>query len=196
MKKRTDTKRALIDATKELMLRKGTFTVKDISSHAFTNVAAINYHFGDKSKLIRDAMVEIIEEFKERLLDSFDREFETDQDALETVLNLLPELYSQYRGAIKYILFADDPELESGMADKFFFDTSFAGKFISRMPSGEANAEPKELFYKYAISIAAFLFPLLLEGMGTSAGDMLSLTALKDEENRRAFIKTIMLLYK
>lgn len=196
MKNKMDTKRALIDAAKALMLERGDFTVKDISALAFTNIAAINYHFGDKGRLVSEALGEIIEEFQAELLDAFDRDFESDQDALETVLNVLPEVYSHYRGAVKYILFADDPVLESGMADKFFFDSSFAGKFISRMPSADIVADPKELFYKYAISISAFLFPLLLEGMNTSAGYMLSLTALKNEDNRRAFIKTIMMLYK
>lgn len=196
MKNRTDTKRLLIDAAKKLLKEKGFFTVKDISEATFTNIAAINYHFSDKNSLIREALNELVEEFKVKLLETFDRDFENDREAIETVLNILPEFYGQYRGAIKYILFADDPELEQGLADRFFFDSSFANTFICRIPSKEERADPRSLFYKYAISISAFLFPLLLEDRSSSADNMLSLTALKDKDNRDAFINTIMLLYK
>lgn len=196
MKNRTDTKRLLIDAAKRLLKEKGFFTVKDISEATFTNIASINYHFSDKNSLIREALNELVEEFKVKLLETFDRDFETDREAIETVLNVLPEFYSQYRGAIKYMLIAEDPELEQGLADKFFFDPSFANTFICRIPSDGTEADPRILFYKYAISISAFLFPLLLEGRSSSTDNMLSLTALKDKDNRDAFINTIMLLYK
>lgn len=196
MKNRADTKRVLIDAAKTLLKEQGFFTIKDISEATFTNIAAINYHFGDKNNLIREALNELIDEFKGRLLETFDREFDNDREAIETVLNLLPEFYGQYKGAIKYILIADDPDLEQGLADRFFFDSAFADSFIRRMPSEDETKDIRVLFYKYAISISAFLFPMLLEGRSSSANNMLSLTALKDRENRDAFIKTIMLLYK
>ena len=148
MKNRADTKRLLIDAAKKLLKEKGFFTVKDISEATFTNIAAINYHFSDKNSLIRTALGELVEEFKEKLLKIFDREFDTDREAIETVLNVLPEFYGQYKGAIKYILIADDPELEQGLVDSFFFDPSFAGGFIQRMPSDGGADDIRVSFYR------------------------------------------------
>lgn len=196
MKNRAETKRTLIDATKELLCESESFTVKEISERAFTNVAAINYHFGDKNSLIRVALYELLGEFKHMLLETFDRPFADDKEALETVLQFLLEIYGRYQGAIKYILLAQDPVAESKMVEQFFFDSEFTSAFLRRLSETTGEQDPHMLFYKYSISISAFLFSLLIEGKGSSADDMISLTALQKEENKKAFISTLMLLYK
>lgn len=196
MKNKADTKRTLIDTAKELLCESDRFTVKEISEKAFTNVAAINYHFGDKDSLVLIALNELLDDFKKAVVAEFDREFPNNEAALESVLKFLLEVYSQYKGAIKHILLFKNPESESRLVEKFFFDAEFIEAFMQRLSGVVEEKDPNMLFYRLSITISAFLFPLLVEGKGSSAGDKVSLTALQNEENKKAFISTIMLLFK
>lgn len=196
MKNRTDTKRVLIDSVKELLCQNESFTVKEISEKAFTNVAAINYHFGDKDSLVRIALNELLEEFKQTILTEFNREFPTGEAALEQVLQFLFETYSRYKGAIKYILLFKDPAVETRLVEKFFFDTEFIEAFMQRLSETTGETDTNLLFYRLSIVISALLFPLLIEGSGKAASDRISLTALQNEENKKAFISTLMLLFR
>lgn len=195
MKNRPETKRSLIDATKALLLESSSFTVKEISEKAFTNVAAINYHFGDKNTLVRVALYELVADFKATLLKTFDRPFDDDREALEMVLQFLLDVYSRYQGAIKYILLTEDTVAETRLVEQFFFDQDFTSAFLVRLSETTGEKDPFMLFYKYSISISAFLFSLLIEGKGSSGDDMISLSALQKDENKKAFFNTLMLLY-
>ena len=166
MTSKPETKRTLIDATKALLFESSSFTVKDISERAFTNVAAINYHFGDKNSLVRVALNELVDDFKQTLLETFDRPFEDNRQALEMVLQFLLEVYGKYQGAIKYILLTGDPIAETKLAEQFFFDQEFTSAFLRRLSETTGEDDPRMLFYKYSISISAFLLPMLIEGRG------------------------------
>ena len=161
MKTKTDTKRLLIDTTKVLLCEKGSFTVKEISQRAFTNVAAINYHFGDKNNLVRIAISEMIDDFKETVVQTFDRQFENNGKALEEVVCFLMDFYSSYKGAIRFILMTDDNESDSRYVEKFFFDSKFNDVLMNRICVTTGETDRTKLFYKLFISISAFLFSLL-----------------------------------
>ncbi len=196
MKTKTDTKRLLIDTTKAMLCEKGSFTVKEISDKAFTNVAAINYHFGDKNNLIRIAIGEMIDDFKQTILLTFDRQFDNNGQALESVVEFLLQFYSSFKGAIKFILMTDDEEGDSRFVERFFFDRQFNDVLMNRIATTTGETDRTKLFYKYSISISAFLFSLLLEGKHSSMDDKLSLSALQQEDNKKAFVETLMLLYR
>ena len=70
------TRERLIEAAGELFAEKGfkETTVRDISESAGANVAAVNYHFGDKEKLYEGVILHIIEGIKEEF--PIDRGFE------------------------------------------------------------------------------------------------------------------------
>ncbi len=195
-KHRADTKKMLVNATKELLCDSENFTVKEISEKAFTNVAAINYHFGDKNSLVLIALNELLEDFKRAIIAKFDREFDDSEEALEDVLKFLLDVYSQYKGAIKYILLFENPALEARLVESFFFDKEFSGAFMKKISETVGEADEDMLFYRLTVMISAFLFPLLIEGKTSSTDDKLSLSALQREENKKAFIRTIMLLFK
>ncbi len=61
------TRQRLIEAAGELFAEKGfkATTVRDISEKAGANVAAVNYHFGDKEKLYEGVIFHIIDGIKE-----------------------------------------------------------------------------------------------------------------------------------
>lgn len=196
MKGRPDTKRVLIDATKALLFETSDFTVKEIAEKAFTNVAAINYHFGDKDSLVLIALTELVEGFKQDLFENFDREFSNNVEGLEMALQFLLEAYGRYKGAIKYILLSEDPRAGTKLVEKFFLDEDFTKAFLKRISEASGITDSKLLYYRYSITISAFLFPLLIEGKSSSVSNGTSLTALQEEENKKAFIETLMLLFR
>lgn len=196
MKGRPDTKRVLIDATKALLFETSDFTVKEIAEKAFTNVAAINYHFGDKDSLVLIALTELVEGFKQDLFENFDREFSNNVEGLEMALQFLLEAYGRYKGAIKYILLSEDPQAGTKLVEKFFLDEDFTKAFLKRISETSGITDSKLLYYRYSITISAFLFPLLIEGKSSSVSNGTSLTALQEEENKKAFIETLMLLFR
>ena len=58
-------KRKLIENTKILIQKNATVTIKDISEASFVNIAAVNYHFGSKEKLMKIVIEEVLNELKE-----------------------------------------------------------------------------------------------------------------------------------
>jgi len=60
------TRERLIEAAGKLFAEKGykETTVREICELADANVAAVNYHFGDKLMLLREVVLHVIEEFK------------------------------------------------------------------------------------------------------------------------------------
>ncbi len=195
MKTKGDTKRLLIDATKDILCEKGSFTVKDITERAFTNVAAINYHFGDKNNLIRIAIGELIDGVKSDIINTFDREFTDNTVALDSVFDFLLEFYSHYKGAVKYILMFNDEEAESRYIERFFFDEKFNEIIINRIAEISLETDRDKIFYQYAIALSAFMIPLMLEGKNSSVDNKLSLSALSQGKNRSAFTETLLKIF-
>jgi len=73
MKKKTsvhDTRDRLIDAAGEMFAEKGfkETTVRDICEKARANVAAVNYHFGDKESLYNEVIRRVIENVWDKFL--------------------------------------------------------------------------------------------------------------------------------
>ena len=196
MKNKGDTKRLLIDATKEILCERGSFTVKDITEKAFTNVAAINYHFGDKNNLVSIAIGELIDEIKDIIISVFDRKFDDDEMALNLVIDFMLEFYSHYKGAIKYILMFNNDENDAGYIEKFFFDKNFSDTIINRIAEISHETDKDKIFYQYAILLSSFIIPLMLEGKNSSVDDKLSLKSLSQEKNRKAFTETLLKILK
>ena len=77
MKKSETTSRKILDTVKELLKTRENITIKDICDKAYINIAAVNYHFGDKDTLINMAVSEIFAELKQQIEVMADNEFES-----------------------------------------------------------------------------------------------------------------------
>jgi AcrR family transcriptional regulator len=67
----TDTRQALLDATRRCVGRRGlaATTARDITAEAGANLAAIGYHFGSKDQLVADALLEELRDWLGPALD-------------------------------------------------------------------------------------------------------------------------------
>lgn len=73
-----ETREALLRAARKLLAERGYAgaTVRELAAVAGTNIAAINYHFGSREKLLNQAIMELFQEWAERV-----DEVEVDPDA-------------------------------------------------------------------------------------------------------------------
>lgn len=72
--KRTDAKQRVLEAAEELFAKHGfeAVSIRDITNHCGANVAAINYHFGGRDKLVAEVMLRYIEPINEERLARLD----------------------------------------------------------------------------------------------------------------------------
>jgi len=73
-KKRSDAKQRVLEAAEELFAKHGfeSVSIRDITSQCGANVAAINYHFGGREKLVTEVMLRYIEPINEERLARLD----------------------------------------------------------------------------------------------------------------------------
>jgi len=66
-----DTKAALLEAAKRLIVERGYAgaTVRELAAAAGTNIAAVNYHFGSRQKLLNQAVLEFFLDWKDSVMD-------------------------------------------------------------------------------------------------------------------------------
>ncbi|HLM86652.1 MAG TPA: TetR/AcrR family transcriptional regulator [Solirubrobacteraceae bacterium] len=64
-----NTKAALLDAAKRLVFERGYSgtSVRELAATAGTNIAAVNYHFGSREKLLNQATMELFREWMDRV---------------------------------------------------------------------------------------------------------------------------------
>lgn len=64
-----DTKRALLDAAKRLVVERGYggASVRELAAVAGTNIGAVNYHFGSRENLLNEAILEFFLEWGDRV---------------------------------------------------------------------------------------------------------------------------------
>lgn len=69
--KSEETKRRIIEAAGKIFAESGyeAATVRQITDRAGVNLSAVNYHFGDKSNLYREVLIDGIAEMQQRLLE-------------------------------------------------------------------------------------------------------------------------------
>ena len=82
----------IIHAAQKLFAERGfeSVSLRDITTNALANVAAVNYHFGSKESLIDEVIIQHMEPImhvRERLLDEAERKFQIGVVPLEVVLD-------------------------------------------------------------------------------------------------------------
>lgn len=129
------TRRRLIDAAGQLFAQKGfkETTVRDICDLADANVAAVNYHFGDKEKLYQEVVKYIINNMREK----FPIESLIDPSAPAEV-----RLHTFVHTFIMRRFDPDRPEWQNRLASLEMFNPSSA---VTRMLSKERNRVQKKL---------------------------------------------------
>lgn len=192
---KTDTKQNLISAVKELIVSGESFTVKDITKKAYTNVAAINYYFGDKNTLVNLALGEIIDDYRQIVINELKRDRTSNREYIENFLTLVAQMYSANRGVIKFIV-SNDTGDKSTFINRFLFDDELTGLVYDKMELMTGEKRPEVKLCNYMIALSSFIVPLLFDCQNDDGASCMGLSMLQSEEMRSVFVLQLMKLFE
>ena len=190
-----DIKRKMIENTKKLLQENAKITIKDIAEASYVNIAAVNYHFGSKEKLMCLVLEEIIDELKnyvtKEILDTHDR---TIDERLEIVINYLYKFSLENIGLLNYLFLSNELQKESsGLLIKHFFSDNEFTKIIYHSLSKTTNiTNEKELQAKYTLLFSSFCIPLFFQISNMKLQNPMKIEMFVDQEFRSYYIKSII----
>jgi AcrR family transcriptional regulator len=178
-----DTKAALLEAAKELVLERGYAgtSVRELVAAAGTNLGAVNYHFGSREKLLNQAILEFFLEWSQRV-----RELEVAPDA-----GPLEQLAARARPMVDGIEQAQplfvmllegllqsrrSPELRDELAQHYARQRALTGESVRSTAAGrELPARTVDVIASYMLAVADGLqLQSLLDPDAVPTGDELA----------------------
>lgn len=157
-----DTKTALLQAAKELVLERGyaNTSVRELAAVAGANLGAVNYHFGSREKLLDQAMLEVFLEWADRV-----GEVEVSPEAgpleqlaarARPMVDGIPEAQPQFVMFLEALLQARrSPDLHRELAAHYALQRERAAGFIRASSSGHGLPDRMvEVTTSYMLAVA------------------------------------------
>lgn len=197
MKKTTSTKKQIIEATKRLVKTQSQVTVKDICEASYVNIAAINYHFGDKASLMRIVINEIVEQLQNELID-YMHGFETiePEASLNHVIELVLRFAAENKGLIHYLFVASENDGSIsyyGIVQNFLFNNPFATMVIQKL-----NIKQEEdwqiLYSRFLILFSSLAMPMIMEFAGNQQSERMY--SIDNNDFKQKYIKELIKILK
>lgn len=192
--KNTDIKRKIIDHTKLLMQTKTHITIKDIAEACFMNIAAVNYHFGSKEKLLLTVMDEVVEELKADIIKLINENKMDIEPFLEKIVAYVYNFAIENIGVLNYLFLTNELQSESanGLVKTFFTENAFTKMVYKNLSITLKTDNPKELAARYMIVFSSFSIPLFIQISEMNKKDHSPLETFKDPEFRKFYIKQLV----
>ncbi len=189
-------KRKLIDNTKVLIQKNATVTIKDIAEASFVNIAAVNYHFGSKEKLMKIVIEEVLQELKEYVTEKVIK-VKDDQSIEEKLEKMMTYIYNfslENIGLLNYLFLTQEIQSESSsmLIDNFFADNEFTQLIYKSLEQTTDTHNQKELFAKYILLFSSFCIPLFIQISQMKLHSSMKIEMFMDPEFRQYYIKSIM----
>ncbi|MFI3167018.1 MAG: TetR/AcrR family transcriptional regulator [Bacillota bacterium] len=168
MKKSIETKQLLLSTVKNLLSHTADIKVKDITDTAFVNIAAVNYHFDDKDRLVELAMNEIFVDFKYEINNFDPSQFENFDDAIVAFVRLNFIFVKNHIGFFRKITQSGD------YGNRYFHDEEFIRIISSKFASMNIDKNDMGISATFTsmlaqVVFAALFFPNELEDIENSA---------------------------
>lgn len=155
MKKSIETKQLLLDTVKNLLSHTADIKVKDITDTAFVNIAAVNYHFDDKDRLVELAMNEIFVDFKYAINNFDSSQFESHADAIKSFIDLNFAFTKEHIGFFKKIT------QEETAGNRYFHDEEFNRISTTQLHAMGIEKNGEEVSAIFASFLAQIVFAVL-----------------------------------
>jgi AcrR family transcriptional regulator len=189
------TKTALLEAAKQLIRERGYAgtSVRDLTAASGTNLAAVNYHFGSREKLLNRAVLESFMEWTYSIGQVSSRLTNTDPNAgplehmaaqARPILAELPERLPLFVMGLEALLQAQrSPELLSQLAAHYAEQRRQASEFIiagtpgyEPPPQGEPPPRMVEVAASFMIAVTdGLMLQALLDPEAIPTGDELAM---------------------
>ncbi len=181
----TNTQASLLAAAKRLIAERGYAgtSVRDLAAESGANLAAVNYHYGSRQRLLTQAVLECFLEWTERVshVAAADRDAPPlDQllHSLAAMLDEVPKHEALFATFLEALLQARrSPELHSRLADHYAEQRRRVGGMV-RAGAAEETIPPRmvEVLSALLIAIAdGLLIQSLLDPQAVPSGEELSL---------------------
>jgi AcrR family transcriptional regulator len=178
-----DTKAALLEAAKRLVGERGYAgtSVRELASAAGTNIAAVNYHFGSREKLLNQAVLEFFLEWGDRI-----EQVDVDPDAeplAQFAARSRPMIDSLAEARPAFVVFLEallqsrrSPELHRELVEHYAEQRRRVVASIAASESGsQLPSRVQEITAAYAIAVADGLqVQALLDPAAVPTGDELA----------------------
>ena len=195
--KNAEIKRKIIESTKELLRDNGYVTIKDIADHCFINIAAVNYHFGSKEKLIEIVIGEILEDVKAHITLAMNQELNrmTMEDFLEQVVTYVYNFALDNVGILSYLFLTREQQMSSTnqLLDKFFSDSEFTKIVYKNLKKKSISDNPKELMAKYVMIFSSLAIPLFIQLIQRES-EKGRIETFRDPEFKHFYLKQLLRL--
>ncbi len=155
MKKSIETKQLLITTVKNLLCHTADIRVKDITDTAFVNIAAVNYHFDDKDKLVEVAMNEIFVDFKYEINKFKASDFTSTDKAARGFIDMILQFVTSHIGFFRRIANAGKQGIE------YFKEEEFLSISSRQLLSLGINKSGEELSAVFGGVLAQIVFAVL-----------------------------------
>lgn len=189
-------KRKLVEATKDLLKKNASVTIKDIADACYVNIAAVNYHFGSKEQLLMIVIEEVLNELKMFVLKDVMHMAETVsiEVLLETIMTYIYNFSIDNIGVLNYLFLTKELQIESSnvLIDTFFKDNEFTKVIYDGLSKSFDIKNQKELFAKYMILFSSFSIPLFIQISQHRSPQGLQINTFKDPEFRQYFISNVI----
>lgn len=170
MKKTEVTKNLIIDSAIKLLRKNGCVTIKEISEDAGVNIAAVNYHFTDKSTLMAVVVRRVLSDFKGRVDAYVNADPRTEEEIRNGLKGFFDDFYQfgfENAGIIKFIMAPSNKQLQD-VCNKYFFsmfsvNSDFTYKIISRMATYNHGQSTENLQVRYVLLFSSLALPLLFQ---------------------------------
>jgi TetR/AcrR family transcriptional regulator, regulator of cefoperazone and chloramphenicol sensitivity len=189
-------KRKIIEATKDLLKKNASVTIKDIADACYVNIAAVNYHFGSKEQLLLIVIEEVLNELKIFVLEDVMKMAKQVkiEILLESITTYIYNFSIDNIGVLNYLFLTKDLQFESSnvLIDTFLKDNEFTKVIYENLSKNLDIKNPKELFAKYLILFSSFSIPLFIQISQSKTSKNLQIDTFKDPEFRQYFISNLI----
>jgi len=183
-------KQKIISSTLELIGNEGVdeITVRKVAKNSSVNVAAINYYFGSKEKLVEESINHFFEDKIVTIFQVLDNEnYNTEQKLYHFFINYINELAKNPgfpKSLLTYIL-----EGKIILLDKIKTLKTAFSKLYKLISVHTEITDEKLLTIKVMHLISAVIFPMAMTDFYPKIIDKISLS---DEETRELYIKHLL----
>ncbi len=190
-----DIKATIIRTTRDLVAHNASITIRDIAEACFVNVAAVNYHFGSKDRLLSIVLNQFIDEIKASVVAKMDAILPATpiQVTLEAMINLIYSFAIDNSGVIGYLFMqGGNRDFASNLLlDAFFSDSEFKRMVIQKLSESTGIKDEAVLSARYILLFSCFAIPLFIQIL-EDAGGKGDIATLKDPNFRQAYIHELI----
>lgn len=165
--KNLTTKEVIIETTEHLLQEKGNVTIKEIAEAAFVNVAAINYHFGNKDNLMKIVIENVVSRLQNNIIKTLNNPRINElsfEDVMNKIIEVVFDFAQKNTGIFNYsfLQVASDSLTTNVLVNFFLTNEDYTAIVYKHLNNVFPEASEEELFTKHMILFSSFIVPLFL----------------------------------